>query len=116
MSRSRISALWVVMLAVVLTLVVAIAPNAHATGEEIPDTSEGGTQKPTTDTQPTEPEDDDTVIDIPITEPEEPAIQQGLVVENGNTYFYNEDGTLFTEGYKQVTVDGEDYYYFFQED
>lgn len=48
--------------------------------------------------------------------PEDVTVRQGLSVENGNTYYYNEDGTLFTGGYKEVTVDGVTYYYFFQED
>lgn len=48
---------------------------------------------------------------------EEPEpVRNGLTVEDGKIYYYNEDGTLFTEGYKEVTVDGSTYYYFFQED
>lgn len=40
-------------------------------------------------------------------------VKQGLAVENGDTYFYNEDGSLFTGGYKEVSTEtGTDYYYF----
>ena len=31
-----------------------------------------------------------------------PVIKQGLIEENGKIYFYNEDGTLFKAGYKEV--------------
>ena len=42
-----------------------------------------------------------------------PAAKQGLVTENGHLYFYNEDGTLFTGGYKELSNgDTTDYYYF----
>ncbi|MBR5570196.1 MAG: hypothetical protein IKW10_04800, partial [Oscillospiraceae bacterium] len=102
------------LLALVMLVAVQAVPEASATNDPVQEETVPQTQASTDQTEPSEP--DDGIIDIPVTEPEEPAIQQGLVVENGNTYFYNEDGTLFTEGYKQVTVDGEDYYYFFQED
>ena len=36
-------------------------------------------------------------------------VKQGLIQENDGTYYYNEDGTLFTGGYKAV---GSDYYFF----
>jgi len=39
----------------------------------------------------------------------EPAPRQGLVAENGGLYFYNQDGTLFTGGYKELNGD----HYFF---
>lgn len=42
-----------------------------------------------------------------------PASQQGLVAEDGTFYYYNEDGSLFTDGYKEVAGDtSTDYYYF----
>lgn len=56
--------------------------------------------------------------DTGATEPEAPtetegAAHRGLVTENGCIYYYNADGTLFTEGYLEVK-NGEtvDYYYF----
>ncbi len=46
-----------------------------------------------------------------------PAIKQGLIEEDGKIYFYNEDGTLFKEGYKEVKdADNNIKYYYFQED
>ncbi len=60
------------------------------------------------------PEDTDADADVDETATE-PA-KQGLVTEDGKTYFYNEDGTLFTQGYKVVTVDGKRAYYYFTED
>lgn len=46
----------------------------------------------------------------------QPTVKRGITEENGKIYFYNEDGTTFKEGYKEVTVDGKIKYYFFQED
>jgi len=44
---------------------------------------------------------------------EEPAAKQGLVAESGHIYFYNDDGTLFTDGYKALpNGESTDYYYF----
>lgn len=43
-------------------------------------------------------------------------VRQGLVEEDGNIYYYNEDGSAFTGGYKEITVDGATQYYYFQED
>lgn len=44
---------------------------------------------------------------------EPPAIQQGLVKEHDVICYYNADGTLFTDGYKEVTTGtSTDYYYF----
>ena len=40
--------------------------------------------------------------------------QRGLVRENGKIYYYNDDGTLFTGGYKAVEVNGKRQYYYFQ--
>lgn len=48
----------------------------------------------------------------PIDEP----IKQGLVTEDGKIYFYNDDGTLFNEGYKVIEQNGKRTYYYFQED
>lgn len=42
-------------------------------------------------------------------------LKQGLVEENGGLYYYNEDGTLFTGGYKALTDGGETAYYYFTE-
>ena len=40
-------------------------------------------------------------------------VKQGLMEENGYTYFYNEDGSLFTGGFKGIsTEEGIVYYYF----
>lgn len=40
-------------------------------------------------------------------------VRQGLLSENGGIYYYNEDGTSFTGGYKEITAEsGTDYYYF----
>ena len=40
-------------------------------------------------------------------------VKQGLMEENGYTYFYNEDGSQFTGGFKGIsTADGIEYYYF----
>lgn len=41
--------------------------------------------------------------------------KQGLMTENGNIVFYNDDGTLFTDGYKEVTTAGKTDYYFFKD-
>lgn len=51
------------------------------------------------------------------TEPTEtqPPVKQGLLEEGGSLYFY-EDGTPFTGGLKELTVDGAAKFYFFQED
>ena len=46
----------------------------------------------------------------------EPEVKQGLVEENGKLYFYQDDGTAFTGGYKVITQDGKRTYYYFQED
>ena len=35
-----------------------------------------------------------------------PATRQGLVEENGSLYFYNQDGTRFTDGYKELDNGG----------
>lgn len=44
---------------------------------------------------------------------DEPAAKRGLVTENGHIYFYNEDSTLFTGGYKELrSGETTDYYYF----
>ena len=49
----------------------------------------------------------------PALEPLDVQIKQGLVEENGFLYFYNDDGTLFTQGYKVIETDGNcDRYYF----
>lgn len=45
-----------------------------------------------------------------------PLTPQGLVHRDGKTYFYNDDGTLFTGGYKPVDLDGKRLYYYFTED
>ncbi len=43
--------------------------------------------------------------------------KRGLVEEDGKIYYYNEDGSLFTDGYKEVeTLLGKTYYYYFEED
>lgn len=42
-----------------------------------------------------------------------PALKQGLITESGHTYFYNQDGTLFTDGYKELTTDGQTRVYYF---
>ena len=42
-------------------------------------------------------------------------VKQGLVEEDGFIRFYQEDGTLFTDGYKAVTIDGKRQYYYFLE-
>jgi len=95
MSKLRSFAPWTLTLAVVLVVAVCVtAPVVRATEETLPVTE---------DVQPEPP-----------AQPE-PTVKQGLVTENGNTYFYNEDGTLFTGGYKEVTVEGITKYYFFQE-
>ena len=102
MSKLRSFALWTLTLAVVLAFAVCVtAPVAKAA--EATDVA--------TDT--TLITGDGTAVDA--VQPE-PTVKQGLVTENGNTYFYNEDGTLFTGGYKEVTVEGITKYYFFQED
>lgn len=41
---------------------------------------------------------------------------KGLVNEGGKIYFYNDDGTLFTGGLKQIKNGSKTDYYFFQED
>ena len=41
---------------------------------------------------------------------------RGLTWEGGKLYYYQDDGTLFTEGYKEVTQDGVTRYYYFQTD
>lgn len=46
----------------------------------------------------------------------QPPVRQGLVKENGALYYYNNDGTPFTGGFKKLTVDGTVNTYFFQED
>lgn len=43
----------------------------------------------------------------------EPEVKQGLVEENGKLYFYQDDGTAFTGGYKVITQDGKRTYYYF---
>ena len=40
-------------------------------------------------------------------------LKQGLIAENGGLYYYNEDGTMFTGGYKEITDGGETAYYYF---
>lgn len=47
--------------------------------------------------------------------PVEP-VKSGVVAENGQIYFYNEDGTVFNGGYKEVSTEDGVKYYFFQED
>ena len=112
MSKLRSFALWTLTLAVVLVVAVCVtAPVVRATEETLPVTE---------DVQPEPP-----------AQPE-PTVKQGLVTENGNTYFYNEDGalktqngeilfynedgSLYTGGYQEVTHLGKIDYYFFQED
>lgn len=56
------------------------------------------------------------VIATTVTDIDGSVTKQGLVEEKGALYYYNDDGTLFTDGYKEVTVDGITHYYFFQED
>lgn len=41
---------------------------------------------------------------------------RGLKTQNGEILFYNEDGSLYTGGYQEVTHLGKTDYYFFQED
>lgn len=99
MSRTRTSILRVLTLAALLLTFFILASGITANtafADVIEDTVETG--------------NDDTVV-----EDVEP-VKQGLTVENGNTYYYNEDGTLFNGGYKKVTIDGSTYYYYFQED
>lgn len=43
-------------------------------------------------------------------------VNSGLVEENGKLYYYSEDGSLFKNGYKEVTVNGKTQYYYFTED
>lgn len=48
---------------------------------------------------------------------EEPApVKSGLIEENGKLYYYLEDGSLFKDGIKKITVDGKAQYYYFTED
>ena len=86
------------------------APGTKAPETEAPDGTSEETQG---ETQPSAPDEED---DPTTQEPEQPIQKQGLVSENGKLYFYNDDGTLFTDGYKVVTVDGKRVYYYFQED
>lgn len=43
-------------------------------------------------------------------------VSQGITAQEGCIYYYNEDGSVFTDGYKEVVVDGVTRYYYFQED
>ena len=55
---------------------------------------------------------------VPVTENiTPPTVKQGITEENGKIYFYNEDGTLFKEGYKEVSDSNNNIkYYYFQDD
>lgn len=50
------------------------------------------------------------------TEGDESDVKSGLTEENGKIVYYNEDGTCFTSGYKEIVVNGIVKYYYFQED
>lgn len=96
MRKSRSFIFGVLTLVICLALLIAVAaPSINAT-----QVNESDPQVPTDPTGTTEA----------------PLVREGLVAENGNIYFYNEDGSLFTDGYKEVAVDGVTKYYFFQED
>ena len=121
MRTSRPSVLWVLALVAILTSFVFTAPPT-ASATEVNESVD----KITAETEPAalaeaeavavDAENDDTVDPSESDPQEEPSVKLGLSTENGKICFYNEDGTLFTEGYKEVTVDGVTKYYFFQED
>ena len=95
--------------ALVLCFLMAFAPVALATeAEPEAETVVPVTPEPAVEVTTEEPAQE------PAQEPAAP--KQGLVEENGAIYFYQEDGTLFTDGYKAVTTDGTTRYYYFQED
>lgn len=80
---------------------------------ENPDPENPGPENP--DPENPDPENPDPENPDP-ENPDEPAPKQGLLEENGFIYYYKEDGTPFTGGYKEVAVDGIVRRYFFQED
>ena len=118
MKKTQASVLWMLALAVLLVAFVFVAEPAVLAAEA--DGSIEATEADTT--TPEEPTDGETVDpsegaeDPDVPEGGESTPKQGLVVENGKIYFYNEDGTLFTGGYKEITTDGVTHYYYFQED
>lgn len=91
MNKSRKIALWVLTLVILLvSFVFWVMPLINITSDSEADAD----------------------IDIEMDVPD----KQGLTIENENTYYYNEDGTLFTGGIKEVAVGDTTDYYFFQED
>lgn len=118
MSKLRTCALVSVVLAVLLAVFV-FAPGVSAVEASEPiDTVETENEIPSTPPEGGgEEEPDEGGEEIPEEGGQQnPPVNQGITEENGYIYFYNEDGTLFTDGYKEVTVDGAAKYYFFQED
>lgn len=89
MKKLRRSALWGAALAVLLAVFICVsAPRALAT-----EANEG---------------EDQTGDSLPVL--------QGLTEVDGKIFFYNDDGSLFTDGYKAVETDGQVSFYYFQED
>ena len=125
MSKLRFTGLWVLVLAFLLSVcLIAAVPTANATSTEDPGSTVGD------GSEGTPPENSDGNIpdgeggegnegsQIPdgdggenpgeeggegSEDPPSPG-KQGLITEDGKTYFYNEDGTMFTGGLKDVSV------------
>ena len=96
MKKTQASVLWMLALAVLLVAFVFVAEPAVLAAE-----ADGSIEATEADaTTPEEPTDGETVDpsegaeDPDVPEGGESTPKQGLVVENGKIYFYNEDGTL----------------------
>lgn len=105
MSRSRTSFLKLLSLTALFIAILAFA--SAITANHVFADEANNTVKTEIDNNVTNPKDGDK---------ETTPAKLGLTVENGNIYFYNKDGTLFVDGYKEVTVDGITKYYYFQKD
>ena len=133
MSKSRTSVLWSLALLLLLVFLVStFVPEVSATTINDPaiienETEDGGSEDgevvetpdsgentvPPESGEDGNPPEADENEDPEVDSEDVPPVKQGLWVEDGNTYYYNEDGTLFTGGLKEVTVDGITERYFF---
>lgn len=96
MRKSQATVLLTAALAVLMVLLVYTSSLAVT----VPDVTEP-TDTGVSETKASEPAEVESVV------------HRGLVTENGCIYYYNEDGTLFTEGYLEVdSGETTDYYYF----
>ena len=71
------------------------------------------TETPATETTAPETETETESETETETETEAPALKDGLYTEDDKIYYY-ENGKLFTDGYKEVVIDGQTYMYYFQ--